>query len=260
MRIAIITAAGISSRFNEGIEENEKQLKVIYHEEGSSETLLLHLARHCSYADVIILVGGYKYEELKKYVDNEIPENIAKKITLVFNPHFHDLASGYSLYLGLCEALRYENVEDILFVEGDLDIDDESFQKVVESKASVLTYNREPIYSNKAVVLYETGDGAYHYGFNSSHGLLTIKEPMKCILNSGQLWKFTSIGALADAKEYFATTDPGGTNLLIIQHYLDTVKTAGDISVLGIEKWTNCNTREDFHKIKEGWQKHETSA
>lgn len=256
MKIAIITAAGISSRFNEGIEDRKKQLKVIYHEEGSSETLLLHLVKHCSYADEIVLVGGYKYEELKKYVENEIPKNIEKKITLVFNPHFQDLASGYSLYLGLHEALHRENVKEILFVEGDLDIDEDSFQKVVKSQGSVLTYNREPIYSNKAVVLYQTGDGMYHYGFNSSHGLLTIKEPVKCILNSGQLWKFTDIDALAKANEYFARADTGGTNLLIIQRYLDTAE-AEKISVLGIKKWTNCNTREDFHRIKEGWQEHE---
>lgn len=256
MKIALITAAGVSSRFNDGIEENEKQLKVIFHERDSSETLLLHLARHCSYADEIVLVGGYKYGELKKYVETEMPQSIAKKITLLFNPHFHDLASGYSFYLGLCEALQRKDVQEILFVEGDLDIDEGSFQQVVQSEKSVLTYNREPIFSNKAVVLYETGDGKYHYAFNSSHGLLTMKEPVKCILNSGQLWKFTDMDALRRANEYFARTDPGGTNLLTIQHYLDTVD-AAQISVLEIKKWTNCNTREDFHRIQEGWQEHE---
>ena len=255
MRIAIITAAGISSRFNEGIKEDEKQLKVIYHEQDSSETLLLHLIRKCSYADEIILVGGYKYEELKQYVNRKVPQELAKKITLVKNTHFHDLASGYSLCLGLREALCRENVEDILFVEGDLDIDGESFQNVVESNGSVLTYNSEPIYSNKAVVLYQTGDDAYHYGFSSSHGLLTIKDPVKCILNSGQLWKFKDLYALACANDYFASTDLNGTNLVIIQYYLDTY-TVGGLSVLGIKKWINCNTREDFHIIRKGWQKH----
>ncbi len=258
MKIAIITAAGVSSRFNEGIIDSEKQLKVIYQEKESPDTLLLHLVRKCAYADEIILVGGYKYEELKNYVSEKLPANLVKKITLVFNPHFHDLASGYSFYMGLSEALRREDVEDILFVEGDLDIDEESFQKVAESQNTVLTYNREPIYSNKAVVLYQTGDGAYHYAFNSAHGLLTIEEPVKCILNSGQLWKFTDIDALSDANQYFAQEDITGTNLLIIQRYLDalTDKKSGP-SVLGIKKWANCNTREDFHKIREGWQEHE---
>ena len=60
MKAAIITVAGISSRFNEGVTEDRKELKAIYSENGSQNTLLYHLLLKCSYADKIILVGGYK--------------------------------------------------------------------------------------------------------------------------------------------------------------------------------------------------------
>ena len=44
MRAAVITVAGISSRFNEGIEEDKKCLKAIYTEGNTSDTLLSHLS------------------------------------------------------------------------------------------------------------------------------------------------------------------------------------------------------------------------
>lgn len=45
MKIAIITIAGISSRFNEGIKEDKKVLKCLYTEGGKEETLLYHLVK-----------------------------------------------------------------------------------------------------------------------------------------------------------------------------------------------------------------------
>ncbi len=48
MRIAIITNAGISSRFNEGIPEGEKKLKAIYHEGDMKNTLLYHQLIKCA--------------------------------------------------------------------------------------------------------------------------------------------------------------------------------------------------------------------
>ena len=72
------------------------------------------------------------------------------------------MGSGYSLYLGIKEALNYDNIDEILFVEGDLDIDDESFLKVVNSQKNVITYNMQPIYSNKAVVLYQNENEEGH--------------------------------------------------------------------------------------------------
>ena len=152
MKAAIITVAGISSRFNEGIPEQEKELKAIYPKGDRGATLLHHLLEKCSFADRIAVVGGYKFDELKAYCEELEPE-YRNKITLVENTHYSDLASGYSLYLGLAEVLR-EDVSEVLFIEGDLDVDDASFHAVVNAEKSVLTYTFEPIYANKAVVLY----------------------------------------------------------------------------------------------------------
>jgi len=247
MRAAIITVAGKSSRFNKGIPEAEKQLKAIYG--GNDNTLLYHLLQKCAFADRIVVVGGYKFESLKDYCIG-LESLIRNKISLVFNDHYEDLASGYSLYLGLQEAFKH-NAEEILFVEGDLDMDNESFAKVVRSEKSVLTYTFEPIYANKAVVLYKNDRNQYCYAFNSSHGLLSVQSPFSCILNSGQTWKFTEIDTLKRANEQFYKESRDETNLRIIQNYLDMGVVADLIS---FKRWTNCNTKEDYKQIVSYWE------
>ena len=51
MKVALITVAGISSRFNEGIPEERKVLKAIYSERDGAPTLLSHLVGQCAYAE-----------------------------------------------------------------------------------------------------------------------------------------------------------------------------------------------------------------
>lgn len=249
MRIAIITIAGISSRFNEGIKKEKKVLKCLYTEGGMEDTLLYHLMKKCTFADYVVLVGGYKYDDLYLFYKNELLSEFPN-VSIVENDHYDDLGSGYSLYLGLEEAFKY-NPSEILFVEGDLDIDNESFQKVVNNQKSVLTYTYEPIYANKAVVLYKDDKDQYRYAFNSSHGLLAIDSPFSCILNSGQTWKFTDVEKLKSANAQFINTAKADTNLRIIQNYLD----AGiDVDIIPLNRWTNCNTIEDYRKIVYYWE------
>ena len=249
MKAAIITVAGISSRFNDGIPEGEKQLKAIYSESDPKETLLYHLLSKCSFAERIVVVGGYKFEDLTAYVE-ALESELKDKVKLVYNEHYEDLGSGYSFYLGLAEAFK-EDPEEILFVEGDLDIDDPSFEKIVRSSKSVVTYNSDPIYANKAVVVYGNGEGKLRYAFNSAHGLLSIDEPFSFILNSGQAWKFTEPDKLKKANDWFFENEKDGTNLRIIQTYLDM-----DVpyEIIGLSRWTNCNTRADHKKIVSYWR------
>lgn len=253
MRIAIITIAGISSRFNQGIPEDQKRHKIIYYEGDFKNSLLYHLLEKCVLADRIILVGGNKYEDVKEYCDH-LPEAMKSKIDLVYNEHYSDLASGYSLYVGLDAAFKkYSDIDEVLFVEGDLDIDAESFEKVVGSKQNVLSFSYEPIYANKAVVLYKNEQNEFRYAFNSSHGLLKIDEDFSLILNSGQMWKFTNASLLKAANEKFFKEEKEGTNLRIIQNYIDSLK-GDDFELIGLSQWTNCNTREDYKKILSYWE------
>ncbi|MBO4459746.1 MAG: hypothetical protein J5778_03715 [Clostridiales bacterium] len=254
MNVAVITVAGISSRFNAGIPEDLKVLKCLYTETGIKDTLLYRLMDKCSFADRIIVVGGYKFDDLASFYKDNLSVDFPAT-DLIYNDHYSDLSSGFSLYLGIKAALEYDP-DEIVFIEGDLDVDKRSFEKIIQSGKSVLSINREPVYSDKAVVLYKDGSGRYKYAFNSSHGLLKIEEPFSCILNSGQIWKFTDPAKLRESNDEFIGSDKTGTNLSIIQRYLD--KTGSDnFDIVCFERWTNCNTREDYKKILNYWRTEE---
>lgn len=255
LKIVIITVAGVSSRFNKDIPEDEKILKCLYYEEDPKNTLIYQMLKKSSYADGIVIVGGYKYSDLESYIEDVVPKEIKDKIALVYNDHYSDLSSGYSLCVGIEFALtNYDSIDEILFVEGDLDIDDESFEKVVNSPKNVLTFNHEPIYSNKAVVLYQNENDMYCYLFNSDHGLLSMNEPFKAVFNSGQTWKFNDIELLKMANDNFRENLIEDTNLGIIQKYFDLIENADDIEIIGLNRWVNCNTRKDYQIIKEYWR------
>ncbi len=252
MEAAIITVAGVSSRFNEGICEEDKCLKAIYYEKDRTCTLLYHLIEKCMFAQRIVVVGGYKYDALGAYCD-ELPDSMKDKLVLVYNEHYTDLGSGYSLYVGLREIFdQSEGVERVLFVEGDLDIDRDSFGKVIAAGSDVLTYSFEPIYAKRAVVLYRDAHGHFKYAFNSSHGLLKIDDAFSVILNSGQMWKFTDMERLKAAGKKFFETERDGTNLCVIQNYMDLCDEEA-FELISLSRWTNCNTREDYRKILEYW-------
>ncbi len=255
MKISIITVAGISSRFNKDVSEEDKILKCLYYEENPQNTLIYQMLQKLEYCDKIIIVGGYKYSDLEEYLKSNISRDLQEKISLVYNDHFSDLSSGYSLYLGVKEALDNDNgIDEILFVEGDLDIDYGSFNEVIKSNKNVLTFNYEPIYSNKAVVLYQNENDEYHYLFNSNHGLLSLDEPFKAIFNSGQTWKFNDMELLKIANDNFYENIIEDTNLGIIQKYLDLIEDNEDIEIIGLKHWVNCNTRDDYQFIKDHWE------
>lgn len=275
MKTAVITVAGISSRFNKGIPEAEHVLKAVYYREDMRDTMLFHLLQKCAFADRIVVVGGYRFEELERYIKTldvqcgeqkmsyrtEEPDpapaitvaDVLQKTILVRNDRYEDLASGYSLYAGVEEALK-QGSSEVLFAEGDLDVDDPSFARVVSAERSVLTYNREPVYADRAVVLYRNAEGNYRYAFNAEHGLLSIDEAFSCLLNSGQVWKFTDMNALRKANKAFYNEKKDGTNLYIIQKYLDE---GVPCSLVGFERWINCNTREDYDRITARWAENE---
>ena len=125
-KAAIITLAGSSSRFSKSVGYDCH--KSIYHDKNDDWTILSHhlnLLSQSSFDDIII-IGGYKYEEIEKYINDNF-SNLP--IHLYNNIHYFDYGSCYSLVLGI-EQLN-ENTDNVVFIEGDLIFDTEQFNKIL---------------------------------------------------------------------------------------------------------------------------------
>ena len=238
-RALIITVAGTSSRFNQSVVG--EWLKCLYYEGSSTNCLLYQIVSRAKAYDQIIIVGGYKYAALVEYVNSLHDE----RIILVYNEHFVDYGSGYSFYLGL-KAVEVD-VEEITFVEGDLYYDTNSFQSMQQADASVLCVNHELILSNKAVVLYFDTRHHPHYIYDTMHKALRIDEPFEAIYNSGQMWKFSDAKLMHEVVASLSDNEQQGTNLIIIQKYLDNYD--GELTIVPVETWYNCNTIIDYRNV-----------
>lgn len=243
MKYLIITVAGTATRFNRDTKEDT--LKCLYHNDEPQYALLAQLMKNCGEYDKYIIVGGYLYEKLEQFVTSELSA-YGDKIELVYNDHFKDYGSGYSLYKGI-EAIKGEG--DVTFVEGDLFFSAETFKKVYESPKSVITINREPIYSNKAVALYINADGNPRYLYDTNHQTLMVPEPFQAIFNSGQMWKFASSDKLQKSVATLTDKQIRGTNLEIVQAYFGEMKSC-EFDVVTFSEWYNCNTVSDYNEVR----------
>ena len=72
--------------------------------------------------------------------------------------------------------------QEIVFAEGDLYVDSDSFQEVCHAVNNVITYNREPILANKAVAFYYDSEYRIHYIYDTQHSALRIQEPLSASL------------------------------------------------------------------------------
>jgi hypothetical protein len=176
-------------------------------------------------------------------------EKFRDRIVLVNNPKYEEYGSGYSLYKGLEESLKYD-FDEIIFAEGDLYIDRESCEKVFKASKSVITVNPEPILANTAVAMYKGLNDKIHYIYDTKHVALEVPEPFTAIYNSGQVWKFADKEAI---KRTFLSLDDlqwQGTNLVYVEKYYNSIKT-GDYYIIPFMDWINCNTIIDYRKITE---------
>lgn len=238
-RALIITVAGTSTRFNQSV--GGEWLKCLYFEKDSKNCLLYRILARATKFEQIIIVGGYKYKVLVEYVQGLHD----KRITLVYNEHFADYASGYSFYLGLKAV--HADIDEITFVEGDLYYDTESFERMQKADGSVLCVNHELILSNKAVVLYFDTNHHPHYIYDTTHKALQINEPFEAIYNSGQMWRFTDAELMRKIVAILSDKEQQGTNLIIIQKYLDAYH--GALAIVPVETWYNCNTITDYRNV-----------
>ena len=70
MKYLIITVAGTSTRFNRDTKEDT--LKCLYYIDEPQYSLLSQLLKNCGQYDKYIIVGGYLYEKLDKFVKDEL--------------------------------------------------------------------------------------------------------------------------------------------------------------------------------------------
>ncbi len=243
MRTLIVTVAGTATRFNRDTEKDT--LKCLYYLGSPEYSLLYQILYKAENIDRYIIVGGYLYEQLEEFVEQNL-SCFKSKIDLVYNPHYREYGSGYSLIKGI-EALP-EGTEEVVFVEGDLFFDRQSFSAILESRRDVITVNRELILSDKAVVLYLDEAGGVHYLYDVNHKSLFIPEPFQAVYNSAQMWKFVSPGLLTQVAGELTEKQRQGTNLEIIQGYFGGLSSV-DYEVLPVELWYNCNTVADYEHV-----------
>ena len=243
MKSLIITVAGMSSRFNKDTKEDV--LKCLYYEDTPVYSLIsLQVHKVFDLVEEIIVVGGYKYEDLEKFIRNEM-KDVNYKMKLVYNDHYHDYGSGYSLLKGI--EVVSEKANEITFIEGDLFFDTESVEKIITSKKDVISVNNEPILSNKAVALYFDANTYPHYIYDTSHSCLEIREPFTAIYNSGQMWKFMNPTRVREICQFLTSEQEQGTNLEIIQKYFGAYKSS-QLDIVRIGLWFNCNTVADYRE------------
>lgn len=246
MKCLIITCAGMSTRFSRSV--GYDCLKCTYSDGDFSESILYRsIMNNNNYFDKIIIIGGFKFDELKKCIDKYFLD-IVDKIVLVNNQKYAQYGSGYSLLLGLKKAFEYDTSE-VIFMEGDLYINKNEFKILCEIDRNVITTNNEPIMASKAVAFYTDIEEKIHYIYDTEHNALQIREPFLSISNSGQIWKFKDIERLKNICENLDQREKEGTNLVIIQKYFGALKKE-QYNIFNFSDWINCNTIDDYKKIK----------
>lgn len=243
MKTLIVTVAGAATRFNK--DTQEPTLKCLYEIGGYKNTLLYQILDKARDFDEFVIVGGYLYEKLEKFIEENLQE-FKSKIKLTFNPEYATFGSGYSLIIGIQNSNPKTN--EILFVEGDLYFDRDDFEQIKISTKNVLTVNHELITAKKAVVVYENENGFLRYLYDTSHSYLKIPEPFLAVYNSGQVWKFNDIEKLSGVLGALTPEQVRGTNLEIIQGYFGDL-TPDQYELVVFDTWHNCNTVKDYETV-----------
>lgn len=245
MKILIVTVAGMSTRFSESM--GEPCLKCLYYRKNIKESLLYQMLHQYREFDKYVIVGGFKYNELAETIE-KFYSDYANKLVLVNNKYYDKYGSGYSLYLGMQAALEY-TPDEIMFAEGDLFVDRDSFNRVVMNDKSVITVNSETINAKKSVVFYLNTEERVRYIYDVKHNELEISEPFIEIYNSGQIWKFVDYERIRQVFLDMYIEEWYGTNLVFVQKYFSEISRK-QYDVIRFNKWINCNTINDFEKMQ----------
>lgn len=252
-KAAIITLAGTSSRFSKSV--GYECHKSFYRETPEDVCLLdwqIGVLRRCGFSQ-IVLVGGYKYDELESIVKESYSD---LPIVLVRNDRYSDLGSGHSLCLGI-EALP-DDMGAVVFLEGDLLFDAKTFEELVSSDDDAITATRSIVDAKTSVAFYISQTGALKYIYDTRHSVLKVDEPFTRIGNSGQVWQFSDIRRLKKVVLGLSDDERAGTNLVPILKYYGNVD-GNKIRVCQFNAWFNCNTIADYHAMRD-YVKEETNG
>ena len=249
MKAFITTVAGLATRFSSALPEPVP--KCIYTNGDPRHTLLYRMTEMISDYDCIVIVGGFMFDTLNKYIADIFPSDILNKTIIAQNREYDLYGSGWSLLKGL-DALRQRagDITEILFAEGDLYFDRQSFEAVKASEHDVITVNSEPILAEKAVALYLDLKGRPRYIYDTSHGELEINEPFTAVYNSAQIWKFSDVSRLYKVMDELGAEAQKGTNLVLINRYfMNSMSRDTGLEMIHIREWVNTNTLKDFESL-----------
>lgn len=241
-KVLVITVAGTSSRFRVSL--GTDILKCLYScpPRGSILDRLLSLGIKNNFKKIVI-VGGYLFSDLETYIKNYNSHGV--ELTLVYNDKYEIWGSNFSLYLGLVEVLKNRSIGQIVFTEGDLVFDYDTFDLICDTKVDVVTANQNIIKADSAVVFYIDTNNRIKFYYDPNHNYIEIKEPFLSIYNSGQVWSFSRIDRLRKVVKEMIDSDFVDTNLNIIQKYFDSA-TFRELELFTFKEWYNCNTKYDY--------------
>ena len=74
-------------------------------------------------------------------------------IDVVFNEYYAQYGSGYSLYMGI-NQLKNKTIDELVFIEGDLIFDLDTYAQIVSSVKNVVTANKKTISATDSVAFY----------------------------------------------------------------------------------------------------------
>ncbi|MCI8856659.1 MAG: licC domain protein [Clostridiaceae bacterium] len=245
MRIFLTTVAGSSSRFSASL--GREALKCIYYETDPQKTLLFRQLQMAGAYDRLVVVGGYRFEELAGYLERYLSGDIKQKLLLVHNEEYAEYGSGWSFLKGI-RAVQALGPEEILFAEGDLAFGQEDFCRIEAAPGDVVTFTQGPIDARTSVAGYLSPDGRVHYLYDVRHGVLRVEEPFVRMFNSGQIWKFSNPKLLYAVADSLPEQVHQRTNLEMINAYFAGSST-GFPTLAGMGEWINCNTVSEFRAV-----------
>lgn len=230
---AIILAAGLGSRLSEAtkiipkclIEVNGKTII-----ENQIESLIGKVKK-------IIIIGGYKFDTLRKYINNKYPNN--KDIILINNENYESTNNMYSFTL----SKKYSKNKDIILMNGDVFFDKTIIEDLLLSDISNQIVCDDTQYNDESmkITLKESN-------INSISKTISKEESSGCSID---IYKFskkaTNILFKIIDKDFFKKNNFKSWTELAINEMFNKI----DVKPLYIEKkWYEIDNMEDLRNAE----------